>query len=79
MKDITQNGAKRRTAWLVCACALVLGFTACRRANEGERPQTTNPVSNQMMGNSAGMSGTPGHSDAAQRAPITAPASGAAQ
>ena len=58
MRDSPKRGARRRTVWLACACALMLGCAACRRANEGARPQTMNPTEIQTMANSAGVSAT---------------------
>ena len=50
------------------AAALIMGFGACRRAGDGSRPSTLNQASSSVMGNTAGVTGTPGQSDAAQRA-----------
>ena len=60
------------------AAALIAGVGACRRTDDGSRPTTMNPASSQVMGNTAGAAGTPGRSDAAQRAdraPASEPAS----
>jgi hypothetical protein len=59
------------------AVALLAATGACRRADEGGPSNTMNPASSEVMGNTAGVTGTPGQSDAAQRAdhaPASAPA-----
>lgn len=50
------------------AAAMLVGVGACRRADEGGKPTTMNPASSEVMGNTAGVTGTPGQSGAAERA-----------
>lgn len=69
--------ARPVSAFAAAALACALACAGCKRENEGERPQTMNPASSQVMSNSAGMSGTPGQSDAAQRAQASSPAASA--
>ena len=62
-----RNAARSMLA-AAAAVALIAGVGACRRADDGGRPTTMNPASSEVMGNTAGVSGTPGQSDAARRA-----------
>jgi hypothetical protein len=63
---------------VVTALSLLAGVGACRRADEGGKPTTMNPASSEVMGNTAGATGTPGQSDAAKRAQGEDRAQGAA-
>jgi len=77
MKASTLAHARRAWPALALALALAAGVGACRRAGDGSRPTTMNPASSEVMGNTAGVAGTPGGSDAARRAdggPARAPA-----
>lgn len=75
MTNGKQERGTRGAPWVVGALVLALGCAGCKRVNEGEHPQTMNPASSEVMSNSAGVSGTPGQSDAADRAGSEAGAS----
>ena len=68
MNVATYRPPARSVVVAAMAAALTLAVGACRRSGDGSRPATLNQASSQVMGNTAGATGTPGQSDAAQRA-----------